>query len=79
VVDLENLRKLDEMGQREYRDAWAWVHFMLHGPFEARQALVEHLSDLERQVPPVPLSQRLGQHLPNLERQFTEHFRAWSR
>ena len=39
VPSLEALEKkgeVAEMGRIEYRDAWAWVHFMLYGPASAR-------------------------------------------
>jgi len=34
LTDLESKGGLSEMGGTEYRYAWAWVHFMLHGPPE---------------------------------------------
>ena len=67
------------MGQREYRDSWAWVHFMLHGPQAARTELVGFLTDLENHVPPDPLSQRLGRSIPDVEQQFVLHFKKWKR
>lgn len=76
---LEGLRDLRDMGQHEYRDAWAWVHFMLHGPPPAREELVAFLTDLRNQVPPTPLSQRLERRLPGVEHQFVEHFKRWKR
>ena len=76
---LEGLRELNEMGQREYRDAWAWVHFMLHGPQAARIELVGFLTDLENHVPPAPLSERLRKRVPNVEQQFAQHFKKWKR
>ena len=76
---LERLQGLDEMGQREYRDSWAWVHFMLHGPQAARTELVGFLTDLENHVPPDPLSQRLGRSIPDVEQQFVLHFKKWKR
>ena len=32
LEDLEQIRDLSEMTRSRYRAAWAWVHFMLHGP-----------------------------------------------
>jgi hypothetical protein len=77
IEQLEGLEMVGEMGRSEYRAAWAWVHFMLHGPPPAHQALVDYLGDLAAGVPPVPLSQRLRHHLPDLEQQFIAHFRHW--
>jgi hypothetical protein len=72
---LELLAELDEMGRDEYRDAWAWVHFLLHGPPETHDELVRYLADLEAGVEAGPLSTRLRRRLPELERRLSEHFR----
>ncbi len=74
---LENKRSLGEMGGSEYRNAWAWVHFMLHGPDEAHAELVGFLADIQARTPPGLLSDRLRRRLPDLERRFAGHFRIW--
>ena len=82
VPSLEALEKKDElaeMGQIEYRDAWAWVHFMLYGPAPARQALTAYLADLRQQKATAELSRRLRDRMPDLEEQFARHFRTWRR
>ncbi len=76
---LEQLGRLEEMGTAEYRDAWAWVHFMLHGPPEAREELVGYLRNVAAYSPPGNLSDRLRRRLPNLEQRFVAHFQQWSR
>ncbi|MCC9604627.1 DUF1570 domain-containing protein [Blastopirellula sp. JC732] len=55
LVTLERLRSVDEMGDRQYRHCWAWVHFLRHGPVGAQQALSQYLS-AQRQQPPAPVS-----------------------
>ena len=75
LATLESKRELDEMGRSEYRYSWAWVHFMLHGPEEARQELRGYLADLQTNPEPEPLSRRLARRLPRLEQQFAQHFR----
>lgn len=77
IESLEELRELSDMGRGEYRNAWAWVHFMLHGPPEAREELVRFLADIEAHVPPGKLSRRLRVRIPNLDRAFAEHFQRW--
>lgn len=77
IESLEQLRDLSEMGQTQYRHAWAWVHFMLHGPEEAKEELVRYLADIQAHTPPGHLSRRLRARLPRLEVQFREHFRNW--
>ncbi len=76
---LEDLKQLEQMGAAQYREAWSWVHFMLHGPPEARDELTRFLQDIAALTPPGNLSQRLRRRLPDLERQYLDHFRGWSR
>ncbi|MBW3599847.1 MAG: DUF1570 domain-containing protein [Planctomycetes bacterium] len=76
---LEKLTDLAEMGAGEYRAAWSWVHFMLHGPPAAREELIHFLHDIAARAPPGELSQRLRRRLPDVEAQYVEHFRGWRR
>jgi hypothetical protein len=75
LEELEKVQGIEEMGRDEYRDAWAWVHFMLHGPREAREELHRYLGDLSAGGDIGPLSERLRRRLPDLNRQVIEHFR----
>jgi hypothetical protein len=72
---LEGKTDVSEMGQTEYRDSWAWVHFMLEGPVEAHRELNGFLADIQHRTPPGRLSARLAEQVPQLEWQFAEHFR----
>jgi hypothetical protein len=74
---LEQLRDLKQMGAREYQQAWAWVHFMLHGSQTAHDELIRFLADIRAQTPPGVLSQRLRRRIPQLEQEFAEHFKQW--
>jgi hypothetical protein len=76
---LEQIGDLRRMHSEHYRDAWAWVHFMLHGPPEARLELQRFLQDLQSRTPPGRLSERLRRRLPNLDAQFLQHFQQWKR
>lgn len=71
---LEALRALSAMNRDDYRDAWAWVHFMLHGPIETQAELYSYLTDIQAHVPPGKLSERLPRRVPQLERKFLLHF-----
>jgi hypothetical protein len=79
LEDLEKTADLSGMGQLEYRYAWAWVHFMLHGDPDAHATLVAYLADLGRHAPPTPLSIGLQQRVPEPTARFVAHFRAWKR
>jgi hypothetical protein len=74
IENLEQIEDVSRMGQLAYREAWAWTHFMLHGPAEARDELVRFLADIQAHSPPGLLSRRLRRRLPDLERRFVEHF-----
>lgn len=79
---LESLEALDDvrqMGPAEYRAAWAWIHFLLHGPGAGRETLVQYLADLETPASAERLASRLRAAVPDLESEFLNHFRNWSR
>jgi hypothetical protein len=74
---LEQCGEMQQMQAAEYRDAWAWVHFLLHGPSELRDEFVAYLADIERGSPTNLLSERLTRRDPHWQNTFAEHFRAW--
>jgi hypothetical protein len=76
---LERLRDMRQIGKAGYRAAWSWVHFMLHGPPDAHQVLVEYLADIHDNKPPGNLSDRMYAAIPDLEKQYIRHFRNWRR
>jgi hypothetical protein len=77
LATLENKREMAEMGGKEYRDSWAWVHFLLHGPPEARGVLVKYLADIQAGDPPGDLGDNLRRRLPNIEQRIVQHFKTW--
>lgn len=74
---LEQKRDLREMGIAEYRNSWAWVHFLLNGPPAAREELIGYLHDIAAGKPTDRLSARLDRRIPNLDAQIERHFRGW--
>jgi hypothetical protein len=75
LEELESLDNLDDMGRDEYRDAFACVHFMLHGSPEALDELRRYLGELEAGGDAGRLSDRLRRRMPDLSRRMAEHFR----
>lgn len=75
LTKLESLSSLENMDGRDYRYAWAWVHFMLHGSPATKDELQKFLNDIDRLTPPGKLSQRLANRVPDLEQKFRQHFR----
>jgi hypothetical protein len=73
VPSIDNLEKIAEvaaLGKNEYRDSWAWIHFMCQGPETAHQELISYLQDLASQKPTKPLSERLDRRIPDLSAEF---------
>lgn len=73
--ELESLRDISEMRREHYRDAWAWMHFCLHGSREAYTELVNLLKDAKKEEDLTPLSLRLRSRIPDLEAKLVRHFR----
>lgn len=77
LTRLEERRELSEFSGRDYREAWAWTHFLLHGPGEATSELWSMLAALRRWEPPGQLSERLDRVIPNRRQAFARHFTGW--
>jgi hypothetical protein len=71
--ELEGLSDIRQMGRAEYRGAWAWVHFMLHGPPPAHRTLMLYLQEIASGGRPGPLHERLEQAFPDLKTAFRTH------
>jgi hypothetical protein len=75
--DLQRLRDLSEMGKNEYRDAWAWTHYLLHGGDEPRAVLRDYLAQLGSGQEAGGLKSQLDRRIVDPEGGFTNHFRRW--
>ena len=75
LAELESLHDVRQMGKTEYRAAWGWVHFMIHGPPAARTVLIQYLRDINNNVPPGRLGDRLNEAIPGLRSAFLKHHR----
>ncbi len=73
LARLESLEKVEQMQRADYREAWAWVHFMLHHTPDTRQVLLTYVSELKTNRNPEPLSQRLKKDLPEFEKRFLSY------
>jgi hypothetical protein len=45
---LESLTDIRQMTQRDYREAWGWIHLMLNGPEPGKAILMAYLSQTDR-------------------------------
>lgn len=76
LPELERFGSIEQLGTREYRDSWAWVHFLLHRKPETRQHLVTQLAKHRAGENTLPLSKVVAMELPNWHVEFIEHFRS---
>lgn len=60
MARLETLQSVPQMTPRDYRESWAWVHYILHSSSEGRAALLAYLGESRRGGEVKPLSQRLA-------------------
>lgn len=79
LAELEAKTELKDFGLSDYRAAWAWTHFMLHGPKAASQQLWGYLGTIRRGEPPGVLSERMQAALPEADSMLALHFRQWAR
>jgi hypothetical protein len=70
---LEQLTDVRQMNPSEYREAWAWTHFMLRSTPAARQALLGYLQDLRSNPRAAPLRPRLEKCLASPEGALAQH------
>jgi hypothetical protein len=77
VADLEQRQELAQMGTLDYHYAWAWTHFMLHGPDTAHVVLVDYLADVHRGGPADKFSDRLAKTMPDATDRMVQHFKHW--
>ena len=73
LLRLEKLTQVREMTAADYREAWAWTHFLLRGSPTGRGLLLRYLTDLRTNSSPEPLSGRLQAAVPNAEEKVQEY------
>lgn len=74
--ELESRAELTQMDAKAYRDSWAWVHFLLHGPHSVRKEFQSYLNDIQSHVPPGSLADRLARCVPEWNELFVQHFQS---
>ena len=75
---LEEKRDLVSLTAEDYRDSWAWAHYLLHGPQDSRQVLSNYLYDIRIGNPAGRLADRLAEELPEFESDMAGHFQNWN-
>lgn len=73
MVRLEQLGQVQQMTPTEYRESWAWVHFMLRGDPEARKILLAYVQQLRHTSSPGPIQPKLKAKIPDLNAGLAAH------
>ncbi len=60
LARLESLRSVRQMTPRDYRESWAWIHYLLDDGRANKAALLAYLADLRTSPDARPLSRRLA-------------------
>jgi hypothetical protein len=76
---LEARGKLTDLRGKDYRESWAWVHFLLHESPQTRQILHAYLQAIQHGDPPGRFSDYLANQIPNADERLLQHFRSWNR
>lgn len=79
LAELARKQQLNEFAIEDYQGAWAWVHFMLHGPRPATEAFWSFLAERRRDPRAEPLSERIERLAPNPRELLASHLLAWER
>lgn len=73
LARLESLSKVAQMEKPEYREAWAWVHFLLHSSPKSREILIAYMLDLQTNSNPPPLLPKLRELNPEPNGELLQH------
>lgn len=77
LAELEKKSALSDFGAREYREAWAYVHYFLHGGDDARQLLVDYLAEIQAGRPPGKMSDFVRERIADLDSRVVHHVSSW--
>lgn len=77
VGELSAKEEMSQMSPRDYRDAFSVVHFLIHGPPEAREIFRSYLKEIEDGGAPDPLELQLSKFYSKPDVAVIEHIRAW--
>lgn len=79
LQELDSVVEQRRFGGSEYRESWAWVHFLLHESQQSRKVLLDYLKDINRGIAPGLLSERILSEMPDAERRLIRHLETWAR
>jgi Protein of unknown function (DUF1570) len=74
LMQLEKSTHMAEFTDANYRDSWAWIHYLLHRSEETQNLLVEYVSRHRKLTPQALLSRQLATIIVDPTSDFQEHF-----
>jgi hypothetical protein len=60
LAKLEALQTVRQMSPRDYRESWAWAHYLLNGTEPGKVSLLAYLAEIRTKPDARPLAERLG-------------------
>lgn len=70
---LERVGQVSQMEKPEYRESWAWVHFLLRGDPRGKAALLDYMQQLRENPNPGQLLPRLREAVPDPHAALADH------
>jgi hypothetical protein len=67
LARLEKIEDVGQMGQADYQEAWAWIHFLLHDAPAGHELLVDYCRALRRSDKPPRFRDQLAAAFPDAE------------
>lgn len=77
LKNLASKTEMSEMDAKDYRDAWAIVHYLVHGPEDVRTTFLEYLHEVHQGGAPDTLDEQLERKFPDFDARVAQHFRSW--
>ncbi|MFP6769441.1 MAG: hypothetical protein VB859_14795, partial [Planctomycetaceae bacterium] len=72
---LETLRQVADMQRVDYEQAWAWVHFLLHGDPRGAGLLRSYLAELARRPRAGSLADQIHKAIPDANARLLTYLR----
>lgn len=92
LARLEKMTKMEQFGPDQYRDAWAWTHFLIHYSPDTQRLLGRYLYSLRSEnrigmtaaraaeiQKTTPMTALLKQEMPDYKQAYKAHFEQWYR
>ena len=73
LARLESVKSVRQMTPRDYRESWAWVHYLLNGSNSGKSMLLAYLADLRSDPKAATLSARMRQDETKGPRELLAH------